>query len=61
MALEGRCTVREAAQALGVSTRQLKRMKAAVRVRGAPGVVHGNSQRASPRRIDERGPAFGSR
>jgi transposase len=54
MALEGSCTVWEAAQALGVSPRQLKRMKLAVRERGAPGVVHGNSQRASPRRTDER-------
>jgi len=54
MALEGRCTVREAAQALGVSPRQLLRLKRAVRDRGARGVVHGNTQRASPRRTDER-------
>jgi len=54
MALEGRCTVSEAAQALGVSPRQLKRLKASVRERGARGVVHGNSQRASPRRTDKR-------
>jgi transposase len=54
MALEGRCTVREAAQTLGVSPRQFKRLKAAVRERGAQGVVHGNSQRASPRCTDKR-------
>ena len=35
MALEGRCTVSEAAQALGVSPLQLKRLKAAVRECGA--------------------------
>lgn len=54
MAVEGRCTVVEAARALGVSPRQIKRLKRAVRERGAPGVVHGNSQRASPRRTSER-------
>lgn len=54
MAIEGRCTVAEAAQALGVSTRQLKRLKRAVRERGAKGVIHGNSQRPSPRRVSER-------
>lgn len=53
MAVEGRCTVVEAARALGVSPRQIKRLKRAVRDRGARGVVHGNSQRASPRRTKE--------
>jgi len=54
MAIEGRCTVAEAARALGVSPRQIKRLKRAVRERGARGVVHGNSQRASPRQTKER-------
>lgn len=54
MALDGRCTVREAARTLGLSPRQVIRLKRAVRERDARGVVHGNTCRVSPRRTDER-------
>ena len=46
-AVQGRITSREGAEALGLSVRQFKRLRAGVRQRGAAGVVHGN--RAAPR------------
>jgi len=53
MAIAGRCTVREAAVLLGLSTRQVKRLKRQVREKGVNGVVHGNSGKASPRRLPQ--------
>jgi len=50
----GTLTVREAAAVLGLCERQVRRLRRAVRERGACGVVHGNTGRASPRRIAER-------
>ena len=46
----GRLTVGEAAQALGVSRRQVQRLRKAVRARGKGAVKHGNAGRASPRK-----------
>jgi transposase len=53
MALSGRCTVREAAVLLGLSTRQVKRLKRRVREKGVRGVLHQNSGKASPRRLPQ--------
>ena len=49
----GTLTVREAATVLGLGERQVRRLRRAVRERGARGVVHGNTGRASPHRIAE--------
>ncbi len=45
------CTINEAARVLGLSRRQVQRLRAAYRARGAKALVHGNRGRASPRRI----------
>ena len=49
--LSGDLTTAEASAALGVSERQLWRLRAAYREEGPAGLVHGNRGRASPRRI----------
>ena len=46
-ALDGRMMNGEAAAALGVSLRQLKRIKAKVKKEGPSGIKHGNSGRPS--------------
>jgi len=50
-AVQGKLSSREGAEALGMSVRQFKRLRAQVRARGAAGVVHGNRGRPSPRRL----------
>ena len=50
-AVQGKLTSREGAEALGLSVRQFKRLRAQVRQRGAAGVVHGNRGRPSARRM----------
>jgi transposase len=52
-ALAGKVTNVEAAQALGLSVRQLRRLKAAYRRAGIGGLLHGNRGRPSPRRLSE--------
>jgi transposase len=52
MVLSGELTTADASAALGVSERQLWRLRAAYREEGPAGLVHGNRGRASPRRID---------
>lgn len=47
----GRVTNREAAQGLGLSVRQFRRLRQQVRERGEQGVIHGNRGRPSPRRL----------
>ena len=49
----GRLTNREAAEVLGLSTRQVRRLRRAVERRGAAGVVHGNRGRAPSNRVSE--------
>ncbi len=44
---------REAAEVLGVSERQVKRLRKAYRERGATGLVHGNRGKRSPQRTPE--------
>lgn len=46
-------TVAEAARLLGRSTRQVRRLRVAYRVRGPAALVHGNRGRRSPRRLDD--------
>jgi transposase len=50
-AVQGQITSREGAEALGLSLRHFKRLRAQVRQRGAAGIVHGNRGRASVRRL----------
>ena len=48
LVLEGRVTLREAAARLGLSYRQAKRLKRAVKAHGARGILHGNAGRRPP-------------
>src|SRR5437899_8722945 len=52
-ALAGKVTNAEAAQALGLSVRQFRRLKTAYRRAGIGGLLHGNRGRPSPRRLSE--------
>jgi transposase len=47
----GALTTREAAEVLGLSTRQVRRLRRAVEHRGAAGIVHGNQGRAPHNRV----------
>jgi len=49
----GRLTSREAAEVLGLSTRQVRRLRRAVERRGAAGVLHGNQGREPSNRVTE--------
>jgi transposase len=49
----GTLTVREAAEVLGLSARQVRRVRRAVEKHGAKGVVHGNTGRAPQHRVAE--------
>ncbi|MGH2855393.1 MAG: ISNCY family transposase [Solirubrobacteraceae bacterium] len=49
----GRLTVGEAAEGLGLSRRQVRRLRRAVERQGAKGVVHGNTGRAPAHRVTE--------
>jgi hypothetical protein len=50
----GWLTTSEAAEALGLTKRQVRRLRRAVEERGAAGVVHGNTGRSPKHRIAER-------
>jgi transposase len=50
-AVQGKLSNREGAEALGLSVRQFKRLRARVRVLGAAGMIHGNRGRPSLRRV----------
>jgi len=52
-ALAGKVTNRDAAQALGLSVRQFRRVKAAYRRAGVQGLLHGNRGRPSTRRLGD--------
>ncbi|GHU78063.1 hypothetical protein AGMMS49992_27720 [Clostridia bacterium] len=52
-AVDGLLTVKEAAQGLGISERQVMRLKKTVKEEGANGVKHGNANKSSPRRLSE--------
>jgi hypothetical protein len=45
LTLEGRESVGKGAELLGLSSRQVKRLRRAVRLKGAQGVLHGNRGR----------------
>jgi hypothetical protein len=51
--VEGRWTMAQAAQAVGLSTRQMRRICRAVGQRGDAAVVHGNRGRPAPNRCPE--------
>jgi len=50
---QGKVTNDEGAEALGVSVRQFRRLRAAYRIEGATGLVHGNRGQPSPQRWPE--------
>jgi transposase len=50
---QGRLTLGEAAEVLGLSKRQVRRLRRTVERRGAKGVVHGNTGRAPAHRLGE--------
>jgi transposase len=50
---DGITTVRDASEALGLSERQIRRLKAKVREMGAAGLIHGNRGRRPANRIDD--------
>jgi transposase len=52
-AIEGACTVKQAARKLGVSTRRVKHLKKTVREQGGGAVIHGNSGRHPLNATDE--------
>jgi transposase len=49
----GKITLKEAGERIGVSYRQAKRIRRAIRERGIKGLVHGNRGRPSNHRIEE--------
>ncbi len=53
-AQRGEITSRQGAEALGISTRQFKRLRRRVAAEGAAGLRHRGCGRRSPRRLDER-------
>jgi len=50
----GKITLKEATEKIGVSYRQAKRIRRAVKQKGAKGLIHGNAGRHPPNRISER-------
>ena len=53
MAEVGKITLKEAGEKLGVSYRQAKRIRRAIRDKGIKGLIHGNRGRPSHRRLSE--------
>ena len=49
----GKITLKEAGEKIGVSYRQAKRIRKAVKLRGAKGVIHGNTGRVASNKIAE--------
>jgi transposase len=49
----GKITVKEAGEKIGVSYRQAKRLRKAVKERGAKGLIHGNMGRPPPNRLSD--------
>ena len=49
----GKITLKEASEKIGVSYRQAKRIRKAVKLRGSQGVIHGNTGRAPSNKIAE--------
>jgi len=52
-AVEGKCTVRQAAERLTLSTRRIKQLKKEFTLRGASAVIHGNANRSSPKKLSD--------
>jgi len=48
----GKITLKEAAKIIGVSYRQAKRIRRALRVKGVKGIVHGNTERVAWNRTE---------
>ena len=50
----GKITLKEAGEKIGVSYRQAKRIRQAIKDKGIKGLIHGNLGRVSSHRIEER-------
>lgn len=50
----GEMTIAEGARALGLSMRQMKRIRKRVRIEGHQGVVHGNTGRSPPHKVPDK-------
>jgi hypothetical protein len=50
--LEGRITLKEAGEVMGLSVRQARRLKGSLRKHGVEALIHGNREQVSPRRTD---------
>ena len=53
LALDGKVTVSEVSKALGLSTRQIKRLKKGVREKGVDAIIHGNRSKKSSKAIPD--------
>ncbi|MDP2681504.1 MAG: helix-turn-helix domain-containing protein [Deltaproteobacteria bacterium] len=51
-AVSGEITVMEAKEFLGLSERQVYRLKCSFKLKGMKGLIHGNRDKISPRRLD---------
>ncbi|MCE5259886.1 MAG: helix-turn-helix domain-containing protein [Chloroflexi bacterium] len=51
---DGKKTVLQASQGLGLSVRQIRRLIRAYRAKGAAGLAHSNRGKASPHRLDSK-------
>jgi len=52
-AVEGKCTVRQAADRLTLSTRRIKQLKKEFTLQGASAIIHGNANRSSPKKLQD--------
>jgi hypothetical protein len=53
LAIEGKCTVRQAAERLNLSTRRIKQLKKDFKLRGSQAVIHGNANKQSPKMMPD--------
>ena len=53
MVLDGRLTLREAGEAMGMCYRQAKRLKKRFKLQGAKGLIHGNRGRPAPNTVEQ--------
>lgn len=52
-AVEGKCTVAQAAERLNLSERRIKQLKKEYKLEGSRALIHGNANRPSPRRTPD--------
>jgi transposase len=52
-AVEGKCTIAQAAERLNLSERRIKQLKKEYKLKGSQALIHGNANRPSPRRTPD--------